>query len=224
MFPMEFLKSIESSDLMHVNLNYSPMLDMINGRYYKGYDGHWYLNGGITSDNATVGGSNTQKTGMLVFAIRRFLKRFPMGIVIYADTESTLDIGRLADAVDQDFGIPGYFEENIFGKRFIYKSGDDEFDGTALHNLIKDAYENYQTHKDNDALYVNSPFIDKEGKRIKLVIPILIPCDSLSDLRFNEASAKFTEGDVDEGGKKRTRDMEFGNLKRVVFEDAHHLG
>ncbi len=219
-----FLQNMESSDSVHVSLPFSPLFDMINGRYFKGFDGRKYLNGGITENNATIGGSNTQKTGQLVFAICRFLHRFPMGVVIYADSESTLDIGRLADAVDALFGVEGYFYDNIYGTRFIYKAGNDEFDGTELHNLIKAAYKNFKQNQANPEMYVESPFLDKNNDRIKIVMPILIPCDSLSDLRFNEASAKFVEGDVDEGGKKRTRDMEFGNLKRVVFEDAHHLG
>lgn len=222
--PFQFLQNVKSSPMVHIGFNYSPLFDMINGRFFKGYDEQYYLNGGIMDNNATVGGSNTQKTGQLVFACRRFLQRFPMGVIIYVDSESTLDIGRLADAVDADFGVPGYFYDEIFDKRFIYKTSKDEFDGTAFHNLIKDAYANFKDNKDNPDMYVQTPFLDKENKRIKCIAPIMVICDSLSDLRFTEASAKFTEGDVDEGGKKRTRDMEFGNLKRVVFEDSSNLG
>lgn len=219
-----FIKKIESSEAIHVSFNFSPLFDLINGRYFKGIGGVKYLNGGITENNAIVGGSNTQKTGMLVFAIAKFLHRFPMGIVLYNDTESTLDVGRLADAVDELFGIPGYFMENIMNQRFIYKAGNDEFDGTALHNFVKDAYSNYQANRNNPELYVKTVFLNKENKPIEIVAPIMVVNDSLTDMRFNEASSKFTEGDVDEGGKKRTRDMEFGNLKRIVFEDSHHLG
>lgn len=219
-----FLEKVESSKAVHVNLNFSPLFDMVNGRYYRGIDNRSFLNGGITSNNAIVGGSNTQKTGMLVFAICRFLHRFPMGVVLYNDTESTLDLGRLADAVDKLFGIQDYFFDEILGKRFIYKTGNDEFDGTALHNFIKDAYKNFQQNKDNPEMYLQTPLFDSEGKPIRMIVPIMVANDSLSDMRFNEASTKFTDGDVDEGGKKRTRDMEFGNLKRIVFEDSHHLG
>lgn len=222
--PFTFLKNVESSDNIHIALNYSPLFDMINGRYHKGLDGGYFLNGGITDNNVTAGGSNTQKTGQLVFAVCRFLYRFPMGIVFYDDTESTLDIGRLADAVDAMFGIPGYFYDEIYNKRFIYKCSKDQFDGTAFHNLIKAAYANFKENENNPELYIDTPFFDRQGKRVKIVCPIITICDSLSDLRFTEASTKFTEGDVDEGGKKRTRDMEFGNLKRVVFEDSAHLG
>lgn len=222
--PFTFLSKLETSETIHIGLNFSPVFDMNNGRYFTGLADNEYLNGGITANNAVVGGSNTQKTGMLILMTRAFLHRFPNGIVIYADSESTLDVSRLSEAVDADFGIDGYFEDEVVGKRFFYQAGDDGFDGTYLHNMIKDIYKNYQNNKTNKAFYVKVPFLDKHGKQIEIIAPILIICDSLSELRFNDASAKFQEGDVDEGGKKRTRDMEFGNLKRVVFEDASHLG
>lgn len=222
--PFAVLKDLNPSDTIHIGLNFSPVFDMDNGRFFIGLDDNAYLNGGITANNSILGGSNTQKTGLLILACRKFLRSFPEGIIIYLDSESTLDVMRLGDAIDMDFEQPGYFEEHINNKRFLYMAGDDGHDGTFLHNTIKSIYSEYDKNRKDKKYYMKTCFLDKKGQQIEMIVPIMVITDSLTDLRFTEASVKFQEGDVDEGGKKRTRDMEFGNLKRIVFEDAHHLG
>ncbi|BAW98413.1 phage protein [Vibrio phage pTD1] len=219
-----FLNKIESSESIQIGLNISPIYDINNGRFFIGKDDLAYCNGGMTPNNAVTGGSNTQKTGMLILSCLSFLERIPQGVIIYGDTEATLDIGRLSEAVDKRFGESGYFEREILNKRFIYLSSADGYDGTQLHNIVKDAYKDFQENKGDRSRYLETVFLDKNKKPIEIYTPIMVITDSLGELRFNEASVKFQEGDVDEGGKKRTRDMEFGNLKRIVFEDSHHLG
>lgn len=221
-----FVKKIDTSETIVPGLNFSPLFDINNGRFFIGKDDLSYCSGGLASDNAVVGGSNTQKTGMLVLAAKSLLLRFPQGICVYGDTESTFDVQRLAEIIDEEMGEFGYFEREINGTRFFYQSANNGFDGGKLHNQIKEIYKNFtERKKEKHAdLYLDTVFKDKEGNTIKIIAPILYLVDSLTDVRFNEASVKFQEGEIDEGGKKRTRDMEFGNLKRILFEDAHYLG
>jgi len=55
--------------------------------------------------------------------------------------------------------------------------------------------------------------------------PILFVFDSISEILFDNLMFKqFGEGDMDEGGKKRTRDMEIGNLRRILMTDTCILG
>lgn len=220
----KFLEKVEASESIQIGLNFSPIYDINNGKFFVGKDDLAYCNGGITPNNAVTGGSNTQKTGMLILACLSFLQRFPQGVVVYGDTESTLDIDRLGEAFDARCGDQGFFRREILNKRFIYLSAAAGYDGTQLHNMIKEAYTEYKVNRADRNFFIETPFLDKAGKPIEIYVPIMLITDSLGELRFNEASVKFQEGDVDEGGKKRTRDMEFGNLKRIVFEDAHHLG
>lgn len=213
-----------SSPMLHINLNISPLFDLINGNYYKGADGVTYLNGGMSDNNALAGGNNTQKTGKIVFELCRFLKRFPLGLVFYYDTESTLDITRIAKQIDKDFGIAGYFFDKIFNKTFIYKNKKDEFDGADYHNFIKGYYKAFKENQGDKTNYMKTVFIADDGGAMEIPIPVMMICDSLTETRFNQATIKFAEEDIDSGGKQNTRDMNFGNLKRVLFEDASDLG
>lgn len=216
----------KSSPMLHINLNLSPLFDVVNGSYYKGVDGRWYLNGGVTDNNAIVGGNNTQKTGRIIFEATRFLRRFHRGVVLYNDTESTLDISRLARGVDKAFGQEGYFFEHIFNKRFIYKTKKDEFDGASFHELVQALYENFNDNKKNmtDDDYLTTVFPDDKGEPTKVPYPMMIVCDSLTEQRFNRIIKNFTEGSIDEGGKQNTRDMRIGNMKRILFEDVSDWG
>lgn len=216
----------QSSPMLHINLQLSPLFDVINASYYKGYNGRWYMNGGVTDNNAIVGGNNTQKTGRIIFEVVRFLKRFHRGIALYVDTESTLDINRVAKAVDKAFGEEGYFFTHIFNKRFIYKTKKDEFDGAEFHELIKNLYETYNTNKKDlkDEDFWETPFLGSDNKRMRVPYPLMIICDSLTELRFNRVIKSFTENAIDDGGKQNTRDMRLGNMKRILFEDISDWG
>ncbi len=223
--PFAFLQNEPRSHDVHIALQMSPFFDMLNGRYYTGLGNIEFFNAGMYDNTFIAGGSNTQKTGLLVFFLKRFLVRYPNGLIIYWDTESTLDVGRLREAVDDEM-YPGYWDEVVCNKddpRFLYFAAKDNFDGTALHNLAKKINTDYLNSMKDKSRYMDTKFLDKEGKIIQIRVPIMLIDDSLSSLKFNEAAATFQEGDVDSGGAKNTRDMKIGNLKRILFEDVIQL-
>lgn len=223
--PLQFIKSIKSSETILPCLNFSPIFDMINGGIVVGKDGISYLNGGISRNNAVVGGNNTQKTGMTVLAMSRTLIRFKHAIVLFFDIEATFDVPRLAKQIDREIGIEGYFNEKIMGKRFFYFNRNDGCDGGFVHDQFKGLAASIKEEiKSKNDIYLETPFLDSEKKPMKIIIPTIAVIDSISEMHFTKVSEHFQDGDVDEGGEKRTRDMAIGNLRRIVYEDADILG
>lgn len=232
---LNFLQSYGAESNLQIGLNVSPIFDLQTTSMIKGKDGVWYMNGGLMPINALAGGNNTQKTGRTVRDVASLLYRFPKAIILYGDTESTLDVSRLAESVDRLFGEEGYFEEHIEDKRFIYMPNSAGKDGTYYHNKVKEIYVTLQAlseSKDKDdiaaykELFFNTPFWSKKlGKYIEERQPILFICDSISETNFDDLMFKqFEDGDIDAGGKKRTRDMEIGNLRRILMSDVCTLG
>lgn len=223
--PFSFLEGIKSSEIITPFIPYSYIFDQLNGEDLLGTDGRYYLNGGMTPNNAIVGGSNTQKSGMLVLLMGRALARINCSAGFFFDIEKTFGVSRLAAMIDREIGIPSYFQHNLLDKRFFYFNGN-EYDGTDVHKffieknqLIKDEM------KKNKNLKVATPFLSNDGKSALMMLPPLIPhVDSGTEMGFAKAAKDFREGDVDEGGAKKTRDMVFGNLKRIVHSDADQLG
>lgn len=226
--PFSFLDGLESSDTLIPTLNFSPVFDMLNANNTIGADGVTYTNGGLCRNNAIVGGNNTQKTGFTVLAMVRVLVRYDGTVVFFFDIEGTFDVDRLEEAVDHEIGIPGYFRSKILNKRFFYFSRNDvknPCDGTFVHDKFKDIAkwmkEEIKSKKD---IYTTTPYLGNDGKQMKIITPILTVVDSISEMHFQKVSEQFQEGDVDEGGVKRTRDLAIGNLRRIVYEDADVLG
>ncbi|HHZ7224954.1 TPA: hypothetical protein ACWLXL_004382 [Pseudomonas aeruginosa] len=226
--PLLFTQELESSDTLIVNLPFSPIFDMLNTEILMSASGVAYNNGGLCRNNAIVGGNNTQKTGMTVLGMARVLIRFKGSIVFFFDIEATFSVDRLAEMIDREIGIPEYFNEQILGKRFFYFSRNDlvnPCDGTFVHDKFKwlkgKIAEQIKAKAD---IFMKTPFTDSKGKPVKIITPILCVVDSISEMPFHRVSEHFQEGDVDQGGEKKTRDLVIGNLRRIVYEDADILG
>lgn len=223
--PFDFVKKLKTSEIIIPSLNFSPIFDMINGEPVIGIDGVSYTNGGLCRNNAITGGNNTQKTGVCVLAMARTLIRYDGSIVFFFDIEATFSVSRLAEFVDRELGIPGYFVDKMLNKRFFYFSRNDGCDGTFVHDKFKEIVgwikEEIKNKKD---IYTETPYVGQDGTRIKIITPITVVVDSISEMHFHKVSEDFQEGDVDEGGAKKTRDMVIGNLRRIVYEDADILG
>lgn len=232
---LNFLQSYGAESNLQIGLNESPIFDLLTTSMIKGKDDVWYMNGGLMPINALAGGNNTQKTGRTVRAVAAMLYRFPKCIVMYGDTESTLDVSRLAEAVDRLFGIEGYFEDNIEDKRFIYMPNSAGMDGTYYHNKVREIYDTItklSESKDKadqaayNELFFDTPFWSKkQNAYIRERHPIIFICDSISEVNYDSLMFKqFEDGDIDAGGKKRTRDMEIGNMRRIMMSDICGLG
>lgn len=232
---LSFLKEYGAESNLQIGLNMSPIFDLLTTSMIKGKNDVWYMNGGLMPINALAGGNNTQKTGRTVRDVASLLYRFQNAQILYGDTESTLDISRLAEAVDKLFGEEGYFAENIEDVRFHYMPNSAGIDGTALHNKVIEIYttiKGLSESKDKaeqeayKQLFIDTPFwSNKSNKHVQVMQPILFICDSISEVLFDDLMFKqFDEGDIDAGGKKRTRDMEIGNLRRILMTDACILG
>ena len=110
---LSFIKDYGAESNLQIGLNVSPIFDMQTTNMIKGEDDVWYMNGGLMPINALAGGNNTQKTGRLVKDCAALLHRFRHATILYGDTESTLDVNRLAEEVNRLYGIENYFEDYI---------------------------------------------------------------------------------------------------------------
>lgn len=223
--PHAFAQGLKSSNTVIPTLNFSPMMDMINGEFLVGPDGVAYMNGGLCRNNAVTGGNNTQKTGQTVLMMANCLYRYESLMVAFFDIEATFNVGRLADLVDHLYGIPNYFFDHIMDKRFFYFSRNDGCDGNFVHQWFKDRHADIkQAIKDKSDIYIATPYAGNDGTPVKIISPIMTVTDSISEMHFAKTSAHFQEGEVDEGGAQKTRDLVIGNQRRIVYEDCDVLG
>lgn len=223
--PHAWAATQKSSNTVIPTLNYSPLMDMINGDFVIGPDAITYMNGGICRNNAVTGGNNTQKTGQAVLMMANGLYRYHTLITAFFDIESTFDVGRLADAYDRLSGIPGDFYANVLDQRFFYFSRSEGCDGNFVHQWFKDRHaEIKEAIRTKQDIYIATPYKANDGGAIKIISPIMTVTDSISEMHFEKTSAKFQEEEVDEGGAQKTRDLVIGNQRRIVYEDADVLG
>lgn len=230
-----FTQGYGSQQTFHPALNVSALTDIWAASFVKNKEGVWFMNGGVYPVMGLCGGNNTLKTGKLIEDLSTVLFRFIKSVIFYYDSESTLDIGRLAEKVDRLYGVEDYFFDNIMDKRFFYMPAADGIDGTKVHNRVKEIYENLSSLKNSKDKKIRQQYEDrcfdtvvwseKTESYLRLFGPMILACDSITEVGFDKLAFKqFEEGDMDEGGKKRTRDLEIGNLRRVLMEDTCRLG
>lgn len=224
----DFVETLESSSTIAVDLPFSPIFDLLNTEVVYGKHGEALNNGGLSKNTAVTGGNNTQKTGVCVLAIARTLYRFDKSLAFVCDIEDNFKVNRLAEAYDRECGIPGEFNAKIKGKRFFYFAKSDiknPCDGNFVKAMFRDVSSKVRGQLEKgDDIFMTTPIVDENGQQVKIIVPMLFVIDSISEMHFGKISQHFQEGDVDEGGEKRTRDLSIGNARRIVHEDADVLG
>lgn len=163
--PFDFVETLESSSTIAIDLPTSPIFDMLNTEVVYGKHGEAYNNGGVSKNVAICGGNNTQKTGKLVLDIARVLIRFDKSIAFVCDIEDNFKVSRLAEVVDREIGIPGYFNDKLKGKRFFYFSKSDiknPCDGNFVKAKFRDISAKVRAQYDKgDDIFMQTPIVDE---------------------------------------------------------------
>ena len=198
-----------------VQFNTSSLFDLMVGTYrYNHLDGHWYLDGGLSTLILGMGGRNgSYKTTLLISLMFRVASIYKDADSTVLDTEFTVIrdtdrmhrfVGELAKLVDE----------------FVTISGTDMDINECMRLLETLCAEKLASKKD---LTITTPFIStKTNKPIKTWTPSLFAIDSYSELRsVNENELIEKEGVT--GKKTKTIYMQEGGYKTIFLRSVRSM-
>ena len=187
--------------------NTNSLYDFQIGKFIRGMDGKWYIDGGVNrSINGATGRKHTFKSTFMIAMIIRaayfFSKRCE--VILIDDEES---VARDGDRILKIGGVP------ITEEQFNAYSGADITVSQAYSALIEICKEK----KEHEKEYLTEiPLLDPNtGKKAIVYVPTLYSVDTISNLRDASEEEMLQSGESLDDGKTNTIFMKPGRNKTV---------
>lgn len=194
---MDFLKDLKPAPYLRPMLNLGCLLDIGTGRYYIGAYGESILNGGLSHLTGVGGRGNTFKSTLMFFMILRVLDRYGKSAGHIYDTEMSLTIARLHELAMMH--MPYIAGHDLEAESRMSLTDKTIYNGSEWYDLIKTNTADRKKELKSDMGV--TPFIDRDGKNISYLLPLVVGLDSLS--QFTSANVLRIQDDGDIGDSSR---------------------
>ncbi len=185
--------------------NIGGLRDVPTGRYYTGAKGESLLAGGLAPVTGYGGRGNAFKSTLAFYDQLTAMNRYGLSGQSY-DTEESMQYGRWEDIMQTIAPEIQFMDEWVDQGRFIITKAS-KYNGSEWLSLLRKVTK--ETSKEASANVV-TPFLDREGKPIKVLRPYVVSIDSLSG---------FSTGNIEELREKQS----LGSGSRNT-EDARAAG
>lgn len=186
---------IRQAPMLRPMMNIGGLCDISTGSYYVGKDGELVLQGGLSHVTMVVGKGNTFKTVFLLFMMLSALNRYRNTFGIVYDTEVSMVISRIQNLIVRLSNLAG---KDIQKEGIVSLTSKVEYSGNEYYAMLKEiADDRFDNQKE---LMVTTPFLDENGKNIKVMSPMMSLIDSFSQFS-TDGAADFQEQAI--GSSKR---------------------
>lgn len=210
---MSILKKFEIKESSFIPyFNTGTPLDIANGKYVPGQDGHMVLNGGLPQTMALAGRQERFKSTETMSLIMNILGRYKDAEAIVYDTESSLQKDRLLSMGDRPI-------ENG-NERLQLISQTDYFTEDFVALIKKVADEKRKNAKDYT---VETPLFDPVTHQpVRMMIPTFVVIDSWSKMRSKAVAETLDKVSSSDSGTNMVN-MTEGNIKTKVMGQLPYI-
>ena len=180
--------TVEASLNNYCRFNTGSLFDLATGYFEKGFDGKWYLNGGLGCQiNGFVGRNGTFKSS-LSLGLGARTRAIYKTVQVINDQENSAD-----QAKDRVEAMCEELEDRLEDAKPIWIPGGNQYYLEKFDAYVID-HCNRKREKQKD-LMIETPFVDpKTGKRIQVILPTIMCIDSLTEMACLEELNKVTAG------------------------------
>ena len=176
-------------------LNLGCLFDIPTGRYHTGVHGESILNGGLSYFTGIGGRGNMFKSVLAHWMILRVISRISIANGNLYDTETTLTMERIHQLAAQ---FPELVDVDLEEIGRLVLTDNTVYSGNEWFAKFRD-FAN-QKKKGSKDWMAETPFLDKDGKNIKSMIPTLFEIDSLSMFSTDSVEAIYTKNEIGDSG------------------------
>lgn len=203
-----------------VSFNTDSIFDLLTGDVRRGYDGKWYINGGWGPAIAGVLGRSGMFKSTLTASLMMRLSALYQVESIIADSE-----GSITRSTERICRMAGNLAKYVTTENVVSLDAKNQYDLALLLKFIREIGEKKKAMKD-DAM-ITTPFLDKNGERIKVYVPTPLFIDSFSELSGTAEDTMLSTAGLDDS-KTKTAYMLDANQKtlflRTVSRYAQEYG
>ncbi len=190
---MDFFSDLPTIPRLRPSFNVGAGLDIPTGAYHTGINGESVLNGGLSHILSIAGFGNSFKSVIVNYFHMSTCERIKAYQLSVYDSESSLTYDRVSGLAqrfnrlkDIDFGSPDIAPNDVK----ISVTSNAEMYGDVYFDKMKKLAAYKVKNKNNKAIQLTTPFLDKTGKHMKMMVPTGSSLDSLSELKFSTTEAK----------------------------------
>jgi len=188
---------METVPEIRILINIGCLMDIPTGTYMTGKHGESILNGGLGSMVSVVGIGNSFKSTilhyMMLSAADKILATGATSMLTY-DTELNIHLSRL-EAFTK--GFERLKDIEVMGT--IWSVTDKSiYSGNEWYEKLKEFLRNKT--KARASLLRNTPFIEKSGNQVKMMIPTFTEVDSFSEFDTDAANKMQDENELGDSG------------------------
>lgn len=200
-----------------VLINIGALLDIPTGFYIKGYHGESILLGGLGAITAVVGRGNRFKSTvmhyMLLSAMNRITSTAETSSSTY-DTEINIHEHALKRFINRFEYIK---DKNIIDTGAWVITDKIQYYGNKWYESVKEFIKFKETNKNK--IEYETPFMDRDKKKLKLTIPTFSEIDSFSEFETEDVAKMQDENELGEAGGN-TIHMRLGLAKTRFMMEA----
>jgi len=204
------------SKTIRPKFNTFSLLDHLSGRYVKGRDGLWYLNGGYPHVIGFAGRGNTFKSALSGTLATIISLRYKFEYTEFNDTEMSMQPSRIQDYIDSvvrshHWDVIPNIEELMENEKttWNFTASDEQTGDEWWKTNCRD--EVAQRRKLSGKALRVTPFKNIDGTYVSMPNPWSFTVDSLSELHTNAAAKKIDKANLGES-----------ELNTSFMDDARH--
>lgn len=199
----------DTQPTMTVNFNTDSIFDYMTGSAVRGYDGKWYINGGYGPAIAGIQGrAQTFKSAFAASLCMRMSAIYDSQMLLF-DSE-----GAIIRDVDRIVRMAGNHVGEINNEYVLTFDAKNKYDLESIRERIREIGEKKKA-MGKEAI-ITTPFLDKNGDRIKTMRPTCILIDSYTECFSREEESLMSDKGLDDG-RSKTLAMLDANKKTVVL-------
>jgi hypothetical protein len=190
--------------------NTDTQFDLITGDLVQGFDGKYYINGGLSS--AVIGvlaRPNMFKSTFSASLMARIAAIYQQQVAIF-DSENSVNRGS-----DRLLRMAGVHQPRVTSEQFIKFNALTEYDLDSTLAALRDLVAQKKARAKD--LMFTTPFIDfRTGKRFQTMAPTLVLIDSLSEMH-SSAEEELINGKQDKEGNYKGGEGIDGSKGNTVY-------
>lgn len=204
---MSFAQTVLPSNTFYPAFNLGLLMDYSTGKPKTGLKGETIINGGLHHLTGITGMQNSLKTGNLIRMMITVLDRYYGSDAVTYDTERTLQEDRIHTVAEQSAPRLLYTPEEILADDRLTDSSirNHTFTDVTIYpngDQFYDAFKTYgRTRPRNKGDLVETPFVDGNGKIIRILPPSMAAIDSYSMFSTESVGNIQDKASIGESGR-----------------------
>ena len=212
-----FTNEIERGRPIKILVNIGACLDIITGRYITGKYGESILNGGLANLTGITGGGNSFKSTIGHYMQLAGLNRLYASRLLTYDTELNIQEWRLTELAYNVQLALGYDTYDVIAEGVWSVTDKTKYSGNKWYEAVRDIMKKRRNKPEKDE-WTTTPFLDRDGNNLKMLLADLIEIDSFSEINTDAVERMQDDAEVGESGQNAVSLKQGQHKNQILME------